>query len=525
MAKIAFILLCHKDPDAIILQARRLTAAGDCIAIHFDARAGQQAYSRIRTVLDDNPNVTFARKRIKCGWGEWSLVEATLQAVKAAVAAFPDATHFYMLSGDCNSIKSAAYAHDFLDAHDRDFIESFDFFTSGWIKTGMRGERLIYRHFVNERKHKWLFYWLLDMQKRLRLERAIPEDVQIMIGSQWWCLRRATIEKVLAFCRDRPDVMRFFRTTWIPDETFFQTVVRHLVPEREIETRTLTFLMFTDYGMPVTFYNDHYDLLLAQDFLFARKISPESAELKERLGALWASDRRDFVVSNEGKKLHQFLTARGRIGRRFAPRFWESESTLGQDRELLMLVCKKWHVAKRLLSTARRVTQTRGIEYMFDEASCDIPHLGGLERTLEKRNRHRRAVMRLLFDYYGVDRLMICLDPNNVDLMRDFMSDRSNNRILEIQCNFDDDYLIGHAHRVGLARDETPPEVLEQLLPTLRHEFEYEGTRIREAGFERHYRIHQSRSREENAAVLAEFFNLDMDAALEIADTPHLFAG
>ena len=25
--------------------------------------------------------------------------------------------------------------------------------------------------------------------------------------------------------------MRFFRTTWIPDETFFQTLVRHLVPE------------------------------------------------------------------------------------------------------------------------------------------------------------------------------------------------------------------------------------------------------------------------------------------------------
>jgi len=525
MAKIAFILLCHRDPEAIILQARRLTAAGDCIAIHFDARAGNEGFARIRSALADNPNVAFAMKRIKCGWGEWSLVEATLQAVKAAVAAFPDATHFYMLSGDCNSIKSAAYAHDFLDSRDCDYIESFDFFTSGWIKTGMRGERLIYRHLVNERKHKRLFYWLMDLQKRLRLERAIPDDLQIMIGSQWWCLRRATIEKVLAFCRDRPDVVRFFRTTWIPDETFFQTLVRHLVPEREIETRTLTFLMFTDYGMPVTFYNDHFDLLLSQDFLFARKISPDSTELKERLGALWASDRRDFVISDEGKKLHQFLTARGRIGRRFAPRFWESESTLGQDRELLMLVCKKWHVAKRLLSTARRVTQTRGIEYMFDEASCDIPYLGGLERTLEKRNRHRRAVVRLLFDCYGVDRLMICLDPDNVDLMRDFMSDRSSNRILEIQCNFDDDYLIGYAHRVGLARDETPPEVLDQLLPTLRHEFEYAGIRIREAGFERHYRIHQVRSREENAAVLAEFFNLDMDAALEIADTPHLFAG
>jgi hypothetical protein len=37
--KIAFILLCHKDPDAIIRQAERLTATGDYMAIHFDARA------------------------------------------------------------------------------------------------------------------------------------------------------------------------------------------------------------------------------------------------------------------------------------------------------------------------------------------------------------------------------------------------------------------------------------------------------------------------------------------------------
>ena len=65
MAEIAFILLCHKDPEAIILQARRLTAAGDCISIHFDARAGADSYARIREALDQNPSVTFARRRVK----------------------------------------------------------------------------------------------------------------------------------------------------------------------------------------------------------------------------------------------------------------------------------------------------------------------------------------------------------------------------------------------------------------------------------------------------------------------------
>jgi hypothetical protein len=70
--------------------------------------------------------------------------------------------------------------------------------------------------------------------------------------------------------------------------------------------------------------------------------------------------------------------------------------------------------------------------------------------------------MRMLFDYYDTDRLMICLDPANIDLMRDFMSDRANARILELQCVFDDQYLVGHARRVGLATDRTPDEVIER---------------------------------------------------------------
>jgi len=74
MARIAFILLCHKDPDGIIAQAERLTAVGDFMSIHFDARAKPADYAKIRAALKHNPNVVFAKRRVKCGWGEWSLV-------------------------------------------------------------------------------------------------------------------------------------------------------------------------------------------------------------------------------------------------------------------------------------------------------------------------------------------------------------------------------------------------------------------------------------------------------------------
>ena len=524
MANIAFILLCHKDPDAIIRQALSLTAVGDYISIHFDARADAAAFATIKTALGDHPNVVFAKKRIKCGWGEWSLVQATLHAVEAALEAFPRATHFYMLSGDCQAIKTAEYAHDYLDRTDTDFIESFDFFASDWIKTGMKEERLIYRHFLNERNNKWLFYKSLEMQRRFGLARKVPEDLEIQIGSQWWCLRRRTIEAILDFLKKRPDVKRFFRTTWIPDETFFQTLVRHLVAEQEIDCRTLTFLMFSDYGMPVTFYNDHFDLLLSQDFLFARKISPEALALKERLGSLYSARGVNFEISNEGRSLYKFLTGKGRIGRRFAPRFWETESTLGRERELLIVVCKKWHVAKRLVSRIRQLTNIPCIEYLFNEEHTDLPDMGGIQSTLGKRHRHRRALMRMLFDYYESDRMVICMDPGNLDLLEDFCRDRATTRLLEIECSFSDDYLIGHAMRVGLAGDRTPRETLERLLPTIRYDIVYESDRIRDAEFENYTRIREAESLDANAKALSEFLSLTPDQAQEIARTDHLFA-
>jgi hypothetical protein len=66
------------------------------------------------------------------------------------------------------------YAHAFLDEHDADYIESFDFFTSDWIKTGLKRERLVYRHVFNERTQKRLFYGMMNLQRRLGMSARCP---------------------------------------------------------------------------------------------------------------------------------------------------------------------------------------------------------------------------------------------------------------------------------------------------------------------------------------------------------------
>jgi len=189
----------------------------------------------------------------------------------------------------------------------------------------------------------------------------------------------------------------------------------------------------------------------------------------------------------------------------------------------MIVICKKWHVAKRLLERVRATTNIPVIEYLFNEEGTPMPDLGGIQSTLEKRTRHRRALMRMLFDYHDTDRLVICLDPSNIDLMQDFHSDKAITKMLEVDCEFSDEYLLGHARRVGLASDQTPQETLGRLLPTIRYDITFEKERIRDAGFGNLERIRERATVEENVPPLARFFDIPIDTAWDIANTEHLY--
>ncbi len=189
----------------------------------------------------------------------------------------------------------------------------------------------------------------------------------------------------------------------------------------------------------------------------------------------------------------------------------------------MIIACKKWHVAKRLVGRIRTTTGLPAVDYLFNEETTPLPDLGGIQKTLEKRTRHRRALMRMLFDWFGTDRLVICMDTASLDLMHDFFSDRSVTRLLEIECLYSDDFLSGHAKRIGLAGEQTDAGTLDRLLPTIRNAINDEADLIRDAGFARYGRISETAPDEANAAVLAEFLTIPHATALGLVQGGDLF--
>ena len=522
MVKLAFILLCHRAPEAVARQARALTARGDGIVIHLDGRAPRADERSLRVALADTPNAQFTPKRVRCGWGEWSLVQATLLGVRTALDAFPDATHLYLISGDCAPIKSAVQAKDWLDAQDKDHIESHDFFRSNWIRTGLREDRLRYRHVFNERRQSQLFYASLALQRRLGWDRAMPHGVEMRLGSQWWCLRRTTASAVLKLCDQRRDLVRFFARSWIPDETFFQTLVPMVVPQEDISCRSPTFLRFTDYGMPVAFHDDHREMLLEQDALFARKLAPGAKSLRADLASLWDTDR-TAETDVSGAVRQGYLAQAGRRGARTAPRFWEDAARIGQGRAPLLIACKRWDLGRRLIAAIRSATSLPALGYIFNDAQiAGLPELGGLSRSLDQRNRHRRAYLRLLFDHFGADRLVFCIDPCMADAARDLAQHAPDAALLKVDCALTEPFLEGHARRVGVTSHQTARDALASVLPILRRDLEAEDQRLGAVPIARRFSLCESANPDELGATLGAFLGVTSETARAIAATEPL---
>ena len=514
MAKIAFLLMAHRDPVALAAKALSLTSHGDKVAIHFDARAKRADWKRLRAELAGNPNITFAR-RIRCGWGEYSLVQASLNLIRAAQSAFTDVTHYFLISGDCYPTKSRGYLDRYL-SDDRDVIEVSDFY-GDWIKTGMREDRLRYRHWFNERERKKLFYASLEFQRRMGWTREVPDGIEMRIGSQWWVLRASTIEKVMNFVRRRKDVVRFFRTTWIPDETFFQTLVAHLVPDEELAKHPPTHLRFSDYGMPLVFHQDHADYLRVAHAPFARKISPYAKGLHQILLSTFQQWDNAQPEGGGTSNLISYLTGRGRAGQRYSRRFWQQATDRRPDYELLIIAAKLWHVGEAVEKQAADVAGLPSLGYLFDSDRDPKIPLGGLERGLAKRNRHRHAMMNLIFDALDQRRLMLCLDTSRADTIDELVRNYGDVRILLIDRPIPVEHVRSHALRTGMISDASGPFEQQEAMTALIHEFAAEAGQIRQAHGGRVFVNDLDRDHEENVIDIGRFLRTTRPGAEAVA--------
>jgi hypothetical protein len=284
-ARVAYLLIAHEDP--VVVAARVSEVVGydpdGMVVVHYDRNAPAAAFRELKRALRDVPEAHLLETRTASGWGRFGLVEACINGLRWLAAQNAEIDFVHLLSASCAPIQAIGGFKSFLAAHrGTDFIE---FAGPDWVIGGLREERWTLHHPFDERRHRWWFNRSVQLQRLLGVKRRPPDRIRPRLGSQWWTLSWPTCRALLAYLDAHPEVVRFFRTVWIADECFFQSLVPHLVPAECLPRHNLTFYQFSNQGKPLVFCEDHFGFLTHQPFFFARKISPEARGLRLRLVA------------------------------------------------------------------------------------------------------------------------------------------------------------------------------------------------------------------------------------------------
>ena len=332
---VGFVMLVHEALDRAAQVARHLNDCGKPVVMHVDQRVADQDHKWLRNKLSNCQQLLFS-DRHACDWGSWSIVQATQTASQMMLDGFPEVRQVYLSSGSCLPLRPIEELQQYLDERPRtDFVESVTTDEVDWTVGGLDQERFTLRFPFSWKRQRRLFDAYVELQRRFKLQRKIPDGLEPHLGSQWWCLTRQTLSAILEDPR-REEFDSYFSSVWIPDESYFQTLAR--LYSTRIESRSLTLSKFDFQGKPHVFYDDHIQLLRRSDCFVARKIWPEAEQLYRNF--LTTPDRALTRVEPNPLKIDRLFSratdrrTRGRSGLYMQGRYphegWENGKTAGR---------------------------------------------------------------------------------------------------------------------------------------------------------------------------------------------------
>lgn len=291
MKPIAYLILAHTDPAHL----RRLTERlrGDSqVFVHVDAKSDIEPFMQLRW----GDHVHFVERRVSVRWAGYSMIEATLVLVEAALERAGDFCHAVLLSGLDYPLRSQPDIVHFLNAHaGHEFIRYID----------MRESPEHYLPHI-ERKH-FRDYPILAPTRlgvlpgkvlmkalaAMRLRNDWDDAVVPYFGSQWWALTRPCLSYALEFMRNNPRFIAMNRQSFSPDEHFFHTLVGNspfavhadgVQPFEGRGTWRMANLHLVHHSLAKTYRLEDLDEVLASERLFVRKVtSRDSGPLLDRL--------------------------------------------------------------------------------------------------------------------------------------------------------------------------------------------------------------------------------------------------
>ena len=232
LPKIGFVLLTHNKPHQAIRLAKKLSDkfGAPPIAWHHDFTQCDLPFNSIPK------NISIVRPFLKTRWGQFSLPEAALSALKKLFETKPPPDWFILLSGADYPIKSAErialdLSRSQYDVHIHHEKICFNHYERDWQRECYEGYcALKFRvPFINRE---------LKIKRRtvaighpLVAARFHPfsKEFSCFAGEFWFCANRSAAEYLLEFHRTKPALANHYRKldryTVSPSKSYCQTIL------------------------------------------------------------------------------------------------------------------------------------------------------------------------------------------------------------------------------------------------------------------------------------------------------------
>jgi len=220
---IGFVLLTHDRPAQVMRLIRRLNRMFDRppIVVHHDLSKGGCA-------PEPTANVSFVRPHVVTAWGEFSLVEATLLAIRE-FRRTADAEWMVLLSGSDYPIKAtdrilADLRAGGYDAHIRHQPIEAGRHARGW-PLECRRRYFSRRAWIPILDHRLRLSWRPIRVPQPRVLLPFSATFRCFAGSQWFAANRRAADLMLDFHARRGPLTRHYQRVHAPDESYLHCIL------------------------------------------------------------------------------------------------------------------------------------------------------------------------------------------------------------------------------------------------------------------------------------------------------------
>jgi Core-2/I-Branching enzyme len=209
VAEVFFVVLAHTRPAQVARLTNRL--APYPALLHVDGGTDGPTWQEFCHVTASQPNVTLL-PRHRTGWASWGLVAAAVEGLRAALGS--EFSHVVLMTGQDYLLRPVDEVAAFFAAEPGTSWVPFQPLPISWI---------------TDKDGGWsrFSYWNMPVsRRRLRLpaRRRLPQGIIPCYGQAQWAMARPLAEWVVQQVDRRPELARFFRWTWCPDELFFSSL-------------------------------------------------------------------------------------------------------------------------------------------------------------------------------------------------------------------------------------------------------------------------------------------------------------